>query len=320
LGLLCAGFQYDPLPADNLVHNPWFQQDCEFSAEGWSVDQTADGLSWGGSDKTQNPSAESCGGEYNGNSMRWAKQSGASLEFSPEQDARFWQVVGPVDETQTVLRFHFLLVAHRMNQLRAQISGAMDADGPWTPLWTPLDKGWLNTGGANGPFDGTCDGGPLDRTCLWDKVTEDELGSLEPLSIRLDSGYRFYRIELLGNYPVPDQTATGDVGGKIARVYFALGESTSVGSGGNGGGSDASSSGSGGAGGTASPVEGSVMEDPGTATSASGCQIGRVAKHGSLAVWTLLAGLVLASRRRSARSGCRGALVRRCKTTRRLVS
>ena len=49
-----------------------------------------------------------------------------------------------------------------------------------------------------------------------------ELGSLEPLVHEAEQGYAYYRIEFLANYPEPDETATGDVGGKIARVYFSV--------------------------------------------------------------------------------------------------
>lgn len=219
-----VGFEYPSLPSDNLIENPWFRIDCEASLDGWSVDVTADGLSWGPSDKVQNPSDEDCDGEYNGNSARWARQSGNMPEFSPDQDARIWQVVGPVNPNATTLRFHVLLVAHRMTQLRAQISGADSPDGPWTEVWTPLDAQWLTEGGANGPFDGMCPGGMQDRECLWDLVTEAELGSLEPLVHELEQGHAYYRIEFLANYPQPDATATGDVGGKVTRVYFAVGD------------------------------------------------------------------------------------------------
>jgi hypothetical protein len=222
LTVAALGFQYPSLPADNLLENPWFRADCNASLDGWTVDQTADGLSWGPSDKVQNPSDEDCDGEYAGNAARWARQSGNAPELSPDQDARIWQVVGPVDPDATVLRFHVLIVAHRMTQLRAQISGSASPDGPWTEVWTPLDAQWLAPGGANGPFDGTCPGGPQDRECLWDLVTEAELGSLEPLVHEIEEGHPYYRIEFLGNYPQPDATATGDVGAKVTRVYFAV--------------------------------------------------------------------------------------------------
>lgn len=277
LPLVCLGFQYDPLPSGNLLQNPWFRVDCESSLAGWSVDVTPDGLSWGGSDKTQNPSDENCLGDWTGFAARWADQNSKGVSFSPNQDARLWQVVGPVDASATTLQFHFLMVFHRMNTFRAEIFGGDGPDGPWTSVWIPFEGQWLAKGGANEPFNGTCPGGLQDRDCLWDKVTEADLGALEPLSREIAAGYPYYKVEFLGNYPEPDASPTGDVGGKIVRVYFAVGDgpagaTSGDSTGGTGDGSSGTGEPTGGgdsAGGTGEPTGGEAS-DTGTSNTDSG--------------------------------------------------
>jgi uncharacterized protein (TIGR03382 family) len=215
-------FEYASLPADNLIVNPWFRGDCEWSIAGW---ETSPAVSWSLSDKTQDPTDVNCvvdGQAWYGFAARWAHNSGADPAFHPDQPALMWQVVGPVDPDERTLRFHFLFVAHRFNQLKAEIYGSNSTDGPWTSVWVPMDKEWLDAGGASGAYRGACPGGLEDRDCWWDLTTEEELGSLSPLTHTTDQGYSFYKIELLGNYPQPDATTTGDVGGKIARVYFSV--------------------------------------------------------------------------------------------------
>lgn len=214
---LIIAFEYNALPGDNLIQNPWFREDCAFSLNGWETTDPG----WGLSDKTQDPTDENCNGDWTGFAARFARNSGATPEFSPNVDALLWQVVGPVDPTHRKLSFHFLFVAHRFNQLKAEIYGSDSADGPWTSVWTVMDKQWLNTEGANAPYNQFC---LEDRQCLWDYVTEAELGSLDPLTNTIDQGYAYYKVEFLGNYPDPDGTSTGDVGGKIVRVYFKVEE------------------------------------------------------------------------------------------------
>lgn len=303
LGLLCAGFQYAPLPDDNLVQNPWFRDNCQFSLGGWEVDVTADGLSWGLSDKPQDPTDVNCNGDWTGFAVRWAKQSGGTPELSPDQDARVWQVIGPVSPDETALRFHFLMVFHRMTRFRAQISGADGPSGPWTEIWTPIDEGWLTSGGPNAPFEGTCPGGLQDRDCLWDKVTEAELGGLAPLTFEAPRGYAYYRIEFLGNYPQPDASDTGDVGGKVTRVYFALGAG-GAGSGGGGGGTTGAGGaggdpgGSGGAPGSPGTPDEDVDESGGCACATAGESGGRGAGATGGLLLALSAVLRRARRRR----------------------
>ena len=202
LGETAAAFQYAPLPADNLITNPWFREECRASTTGWTISLTSDGIGWAGSDKTQNPSDENCEGDFTGFATRWARRSGTATEFSPSQDTTISQVVGPV--SGSTLRFHFLFVMHRMNRFRAQISGSHNPSGPFTPVWTPIDQAWLNPGGASGVFAGACPGGQIDRDCWWDETTLAELGSLAPLTFTSPTPYTYYRIEFLGNYPTPD--------------------------------------------------------------------------------------------------------------------
>jgi hypothetical protein len=220
-----AAFQYASLPSDNLIRNAWFRSDdCQsFSSSYWSLD--AGQAPWGGSDKTQDPTDLNCKGIWFGYAARFAENSapGGGSVFHPNQDALLSQVVGPVSAQAQSLHFHFLFVAHRFNRLKAEIYGGNSASGPWTSVWIPLDKAWLNPGGASGQYKGMCAGGTSDRNCWWDLTTAAELGSLSPLTRTVSPGYPYYKIEFLGNYPNPDGSATGDVGGKITRVYFKVG-------------------------------------------------------------------------------------------------
>ncbi|QQR88521.1 MAG: hypothetical protein IPJ88_09590 [Myxococcales bacterium] len=225
---LLYGFEYDTLPDDNLIKNPWFHGEnpsdsdyCQDTQKFWEKNTVSGGGSWGGSEKTQDPTDINCvvgGKTWTGHAIRWADQG--SDTFYPNQDAKFWQVVGPVSDSEKQLNFHFLMVFHRMSHFRAQISGSSSGSGPWNVVWTPIDTAWTQTCGANGCND--CDGNG-NRDCLWDDVTNRELGPFA-LSTTIATGYAYYKVEFLGNYPNPDNSATGDVGGKIARVYFSVGD------------------------------------------------------------------------------------------------
>jgi hypothetical protein len=213
-------------PQQNLIKNPWFRNNCSFSIDYW---QTEPAGYWGNSYKTQDPTDENCPYDnWSGTAARFAREGG-SEPFYPNIDAKLFQIVGPVDPTKNTLHFHALLVAHRVNRYRAAIYGGNNASGPWTqnPVWEPfnivdcLTKDCVNeTYGKD--YEGVgCNPHPIyGRDCLWEDVTENILG-LTPMQVTIPQGYQYYNIEFLMRYPDPNPSlSTGDVGGKLARVYF----------------------------------------------------------------------------------------------------
>src|SRR3989338_3894034 len=220
-----GAFQYTPLPSDNLIKNPWFRgPDCRFSSSYWQTDQGQ--APWGGSAKFQDPTDINCLGNWTGFAARFARNAAqeAPQEFYPNKNALLSQVVGPVNPADKILHFHFPFVAHRFNQLKAEIYSSNSQLGPWTSVWTVVnEQNCLTKDCANGPFNQFC----MDtRECLCDLVTDKYLGSLNPLTKTISQGYPYYKIEFLANYPEPDGSATGDVGVKIVRVYFKVSEDT----------------------------------------------------------------------------------------------
>lgn len=176
---------------------------------------------WSGSDKFQDPNDINCDGDWTGFAARFARNAGQANEFYPNKNAIMSQVVGPVNGGSKDLAFHFLFVAHRFNRLKAEIYGSSSPNGPWTSVWIPFDEqNCLAKDCANAPYNQFC---MADRTCLWDYVTAAYLGSsTSALTKSVSQGYPYYKIAFLMNYPEPDNTSTGDVGGKIVRVYFAV--------------------------------------------------------------------------------------------------
>jgi len=213
-------FQYAPLPSDNLLANPWFQSNCSPNQVGWQITPTD---TWGGSEKTQNPTVVNCNGNWTGHSARFAKEAANDGNFHPNVSAFLSQVVGPVDASKKNLKFHALLVAHRVNQYKAEIFGSNSPNGPWNSVWVPfnIEDCLSNDCVNNSPPNGVCNSG--NRECLWAEVSEYILGSANPIPNTIPTGYPYYKVEFVMNYPNPDPSkVTGDVGGKLARVYFAI--------------------------------------------------------------------------------------------------
>lgn len=214
-------FKYESLPSDNLIQNPWFRNNCKPSLSGW---QTTPDVPWKLSEKVQDPTDINCvgsgGQEWWGFAARFAKEGGE--QFLPKKDAKLWQVVGPVNENDRTLQVHFLIVAHRVNQYKAEIFGSDSPNGPWVSVWTPLNiQNCLSTDCVNNAPGGGCNSG--NRQCLWKEVTTHFLGSEHPISKTIPKGYKYYKVEFLMNYPDPVASpVTGDVGGKLARVYFSV--------------------------------------------------------------------------------------------------
>lgn len=217
-------FPYLSLPSDNLIQNPWFadKQDCQYSGDGWSRNAASNGVEyWANSAKWQDPIDVNCDGDFTGFAARFARKSGSSKEFYPNEDARLWQVVGPVNQNDKTLHFHFLFVAHRVNQYKAEIYGSNSPNGPWTSIWVPLNiTNCLSSDCVNNSPPGDANSG--DRTGLWEAVAKHffKQSKIEPLVKTIPQGYQYYKVEFLMNYPNPSSSATGDVGGKLVRVYF----------------------------------------------------------------------------------------------------
>lgn len=221
-----GAFQYASLPSDNLILNAWFRNtddnSCDsFSGAHWVLN--SGNAPWGPSDKTQDPTDKNCLGNYTGYAARFARNSGAAIEFYPNQNAILYQIVQSPNPTHRTLHFHSLIVGHKVNQYKAEIYGGNSANGPWTSVWVPFDITCLDmTDCVNEKYGWASNHG--DRTGLWDDVTDDPevLGSLNPIQKTISQGYNFYKVEFLMNYPTPNGSATGDVGGKLARVYFRV--------------------------------------------------------------------------------------------------
>ena len=199
--------------SENLLQNGWFQgSDCKPSSAGWQT--TAPPLNWGFGDKFQDPTDNKCSSET-GFAARFADSTNSN------KDALLWQVVGPVSSASKTLHFHSLIVAHRVNQYKAEVFGANSANGPWTSVWIPFNiVNCLSTDCVNNAPNGVCNSG--DRVCLWDEVTKYFLGSLTPLTKTLSQGYAYYKVQFTMNYPPISSTGAGDNGGKLARVFFKV--------------------------------------------------------------------------------------------------
>ena len=216
-----GAFQYASLPSDNLIQNAWFRNaSCQYSNANWQTNL------WGGGSKTQDPTDVNCNGNWTGFAARWADQN-QNGGFTPNTNALLWQVVLANSASKT-LHFHSLIVGHRVNQYKAEIYGSSSSNGPWTSVWKVFDISCpVNKDCMNEAPNGVCNTG--NRECLWDEVTEYYLGSLSPLTHTILQGYPYYKVEFLLNYPNPDPNlATGDVGGKLARVYFKVSGSSSL--------------------------------------------------------------------------------------------
>jgi PKD repeat protein len=171
-----SAYQVPDLAADNLISNPWFSNGY---LDGWT-DEAADGKDWGLSQKSAVPGPSSVDG--------FGARLGEGSGYNPGQDAFLHQIV-PANATEKTLRFQFWWVISSINQAGIEIYGADSSSGPWSLVWEP----WYTTSGGDMQFHQT----PLEE-------------------ITLSRGYSYYKIRVLGNYPV------GKVGGfKFTGVYFS---------------------------------------------------------------------------------------------------
>ncbi|MCB8975590.1 MAG: hypothetical protein H6654_18670 [Ardenticatenaceae bacterium] len=177
----------DPLPAGNLVENPWFREGNQPSLAGWT-DAAGSNVIWSLSQKPSNPSPD----QVIGTSARLAFGSGQGGGTGQGGvDAYLYQVVA-ADASMTHLNFKIHWVTQWIDRAMVTIYGGSSADGPWTAVWTPLDINQAtSTGGA------------------W---TQTEL-----LDTTIAEGFPFYKIELFGRYPDGRQQ-----GAKYTGVYFSV--------------------------------------------------------------------------------------------------
>lgn len=206
------GYPVPQLPADNLIHNPWFRSTSDPSMAGldsWTPELNQD-VSWGISQKESNPAPEViisgvCGFKevYCGTGTRWANEfdNGDSVSY-PGIDVYISQVV-QADPNKRRLRFFMYFVNHRLNIGEAVISGSQNSNGPWEEVWVPASISQnVNPGPNNAPGR---NGNPWFNTPM--------------LETTLGAGYPFYKIVLHARYP-ESNTNQGDVGMKITGVYF----------------------------------------------------------------------------------------------------
>ncbi len=208
------GYPVPPLPAGNLIQNPWFRSGSNPTEPGqdhWTPEFN-EGVTWGLSQKDSNPSPDTfiagkCGNQntYCGTGARWANdfESGDTVSY-PGVDVFIYQIV-QTDQANRELNFFMYFVNHRLNIGEAVIYGANGANGPWEQIWVPVsitqDR---NPGPDNAPGR---NGNPWFSTPM--------------VSTVLDQGYPFYKILLHANYP-ESNTNQGDVGIKVTGVYFTV--------------------------------------------------------------------------------------------------
>lgn len=212
-------FQVDPLPADNLVKNPWFRSVATPSYPGlddWSPGAVALGLS----QKESNPSpdlrvAPDCKNQlaYCGTGLRWAEQRPECPLTNVGKDASVSQIVAVAAgrAADRFLRFHTWWVSHRIQVAEVNVYGADSASGPFAYVWKPFFKSFDYDAAAS------VGGAGEDRSEEWVKLT----ATTPQVETELTRGYAFYKIEIHARYAAPPQAADKcGVGVKMTGLYF----------------------------------------------------------------------------------------------------
>jgi hypothetical protein len=204
--LVAYAFQVPPLPAGNLLTNPWFRSFDDPSAaglDGWT-DAAGMNAHWSPSPKISNPSPDllvsgRCGKEsaYCGTAARLADVPG-QIGPDPGEDAYLYQVVS-ADSSLRKLRFFAHWVSHLVNPAEVVIYGSNSSGGPWTKLWVPFH---IVVDEVTQPPNN------CGTDCLW-----EETGWLE---LVLPQGYSYYKIEIHARLP------EGTNGFKMTGIYFAV--------------------------------------------------------------------------------------------------
>jgi hypothetical protein len=208
--LYVYAFQVPPLPAGNLLINPWFRDPADAtksSLYGWT---DAAGLDkyWSSSQKESNPSPDIvesmlCGYPYVycGTAARLSDTPGKTGGIGvPGVDSYLYQVVD-ADSSKRKLKFFTHWVSHLIDPAEVVIYGGNNSNGPWTKLWVPLH---VVQDEIIAPPEG------CSTECLWEQT-----GMLE---IVLPQGYSHYKIEIHARMPVGEQV----IGFKTTGIYFAV--------------------------------------------------------------------------------------------------
>ena len=196
-----------PLPPGNLISNPWFRSASDPSDPGldsWVLVYT-NGVSWGPSQKSSNPSPDplvggKCGSAvtYCGTAARWAEQKGV---LYPNIDVFAYQVVA-TDPANRKLTFFTYFVSHRVDLGAVNIYGGASPDGPWEHVWTPL---YHSQAEQIVPESG-------EIRDLW-----LETGLREKV---LENGLPYYKVELQARLPELPNGMIRGAGFKVTGVYF----------------------------------------------------------------------------------------------------
>ena len=196
-----------PLPPGNLISNPWFRSASDPSDPGldsWVLVYT-NGVSWGPSQKSSNPSPDplvggKCGSAvtYCGTAARWAEQKGV---LYPNIDVFAYQVVA-TDPANRKLTFFTYFVSHRVDLGAVNIYGGASPDGPWEHVWTPL---YHSQAEQIVPESG-------EIRDLW-----LETGLREKV---LENGFPYYKVELQARLPELPNGMIRGAGFKVTGVYF----------------------------------------------------------------------------------------------------
>ncbi|MGH2537034.1 MAG: hypothetical protein ACRDHL_06550 [Candidatus Promineifilaceae bacterium] len=195
-------FEVAPLPAGNLITNPWFRSQTDPNAsalDGWT-DAAGLNADWSTSQKESNPSPDIvisgvCGQQlvYCGTSARLSLtpgQTGGVAE--PFAHAYLYQVVA-ANPLKRHLKFFAHWVSHIVDPAEVTIYGGQSQNGPWTPVWTPFH--YIQP--------------EADPPDLWTNT-----GFLETT---IDQGYSYYKVEIHARLPGEEL-----VGFKMTGVYFSV--------------------------------------------------------------------------------------------------
>ena len=126
-------WRVEPLPADNLVKNPWFRSGNKPSLEHWVPDKN-----WTASDKQGNPTPDDVEGTAARISTgRTDQQRGKTVDVGVE--TCLYQVVA-ADPAHTTLKFDMYWVTHTVNPCVVTVYGGPSAQGPWTEVWKPFHQ------------------------------------------------------------------------------------------------------------------------------------------------------------------------------------
>ncbi|MGB4187197.1 MAG: hypothetical protein WBK33_05220 [Limnochordia bacterium] len=192
-------WRVDPLPADNLIENPWFRIGDQPSLAGW-VEATPGPGGWTASQKQGNPTPDDViGTAARISTGRGDTRTGWTVDSGV--DAVLYQIVA-ADPAKRTLKFDMFWVAHTINPAKVTVFGGDSEKGPWTELWQPFYQVYTQVIRPESKMGNE----------LWRYYSS----TTDLATITLDRGYPFYKVEISGN--LPDEKG----GLKITGVYFTV--------------------------------------------------------------------------------------------------